>query len=305
SPVGTGVRVSSSDCKRVCAGPGRPGGGSPLLSAPRGGSSAAGRGVEPGMTRWFSITAEIIHSFPKGASRPCEVCAKPKTFPEGTPFRVCKNHKMLVVAPTRPYNPRRPNPATAAHKGGSSPMSDPQGRNKNGPGLSRRDFLRGTGVSAAATALAQAPAVAFAEAEVQGRAEKGDAVAVGPKAAKVTLNVNGADMTTEVEPRVTLLDALRNYLEPVVTSCKRVCDRGSCGACTVMVDGKPVYSCTMLALEARGKKIETAQSLVSGGKLDKVPAAFVQYDAQQCGFCTPGFVVAMHAALKKNPNATP
>ncbi|HZT82187.1 MAG TPA: (2Fe-2S)-binding protein [Gemmataceae bacterium] len=184
-------------------------------------------------------------------------------------------------------------------------MNDSQGRNKNGPGLSRRDFLRGTGVTAAATALAQAPAVAFAEAEVAERADPGDAVGIGPKPAKITLNVNGADMTTEVEPRVTLLDALRNYLEPVVTSCKRVCDRGTCGACTVLVDGKPVYSCTMFALEARGKKIKTAAALVSGGKLDAVPAAFVKYDAQQCGFCTPGFVVAMRAALDKNPNATP
>jgi xanthine dehydrogenase YagT iron-sulfur-binding subunit len=105
-----------------------------------------------------------------------------------------------------------------------------------------------------------------------------------------------------VEPRVTLLDALRNYLD--VTGCKRVCDRGTCGACTVMLDGKVVYSCSMLALEAQGKQIRTAESL-GGGKLDPVPAAFVQYDAQQCGFCTPGFVVAMKAVLEQNPKATP
>jgi xanthine dehydrogenase YagT iron-sulfur-binding subunit len=110
-------------------------------------------------------------------------------------------------------------------------------------------------------------------------------------------------MTTTLEPRVTLLDALRNYLD--VTGCKRVCDRGTCGACTVMVDGKPVYSCTMLALEAQGRKIKTAESLIDGGKLDAVPAAFVKQDAQQCGFCTPGFVVAMRAAFDKNPRATP
>jgi xanthine dehydrogenase YagT iron-sulfur-binding subunit len=100
-----------------------------------------------------------------------------------------------------------------------------------------------------------------------------------------------------------LLDALRNYLN--VTGCKRVCDRGTCGACTVMADGKPIYSCTMLALEAQGKKIKTAEALVVEGKLDAVPAAFVQHDAQQCGFCTPGFVVAMRAALDKNPKGTP
>jgi xanthine dehydrogenase YagT iron-sulfur-binding subunit len=120
---------------------------------------------------------------------------------------------------------------------------------------------------------------------------------------KLELTVNGSTLKTNVEPRVTLLDALRNYLD--VTGCKRVCDRGTCGACTVMVDGKPIYSCTMLALEAQGKAIKTAEALVSGEKLDKVPAAFAQFDAQQCGFCTPGFVVAMRAALDQNPKATP
>src|SRR5437016_1382866 len=110
-------------------------------------------------------------------------------------------------------------------------------------------------------------------------------------------------MTKAVEPRVTLLDALRNYLD--VTGCKRVCDRGTCGACTVMLDGKPVYSCSMLALEAQGKPIRTAESLITDkGQLDAVPAAFVRYDAQQCGFCTPGFVVALRAVLDANPRAT-
>src|SRR5207249_9276834 len=131
----------------------------------------------------------------------------------------------------------------------------------------------------------------------------GHVIAFGPAAVRLKLDVNGAEMTTHVEPRVTLLDALRNYLD--VTGCKRVCDRGTCGACTVLVDGKPVYSCTMLALEAQGKKVRTAESLVDGGKLDKVPAAFVHADAQQCGFCTPGFVVAMYAAFQDNPGASP
>lgn len=128
-------------------------------------------------------------------------------------------------------------------------------------------------------------------------------MAFGPGPVKIELNVNGAKMTTSVEPRVTLLDALRNYLD--VTGCKRVCDRGSCGACTVMVDGKTVYSCTMLALEARGKEIRTAESLYRDGQLDEVPAAFVAADAQQCGFCTPGFVVSLRAVLDKHPHPTP
>jgi xanthine dehydrogenase YagT iron-sulfur-binding subunit len=178
-------------------------------------------------------------------------------------------------------------------------MSDKQEHNKNGPGLSRRDFLRGTGAAAAATALAEAPLAPVADAAPA----KSTTTAIGPGPVKLTLDVNGEQMTTNVEPRVTLLDALRDYLD--VTGCKRVCDRGTCGACTVMLDGKPIYSCTMLALEARGKKIKTAESLIDGGKLDAVPAAFVKHDAQQCGFCTPGFVVAMRAAFDKNPKATP
>ncbi len=177
-------------------------------------------------------------------------------------------------------------------------MSDTPGRSGSS-GLSRRDFLRGSGAAAAATALAPVPLPGSSAAA---EADKG-AVAFGPGPVKITLNVNGTDQTTQVEPRVTLLDALRNYLD--VTGCKRVCDRGTCGACTVMVDGKPIYSCTMLALEAQGKKVRTAESLIDGGKLDAVPAAFVQADAQQCGFCTPGFVVALRAALDKNPKATP
>jgi xanthine dehydrogenase YagT iron-sulfur-binding subunit len=116
------------------------------------------------------------------------------------------------------------------------------------------------------------------------------------------LTVNGKKVTANVEPRVTLLDALRNYLD--VTGCKRVCDRATCGACTVMLNGRTVYSCMTLALEARGTDIKTAEAL-GDGRLDPVPAAFVANDAQQCGFCTPGFVVAMRAALDKNPNATP
>src|SRR5437870_497132 len=155
-------------------------------------------------------------------------------------------------------------------------MSDSKSR--NGPGLSRRDFLRGSGAAAAATALTGAPPMAG-----QAIAAPADptVVAMGPAPVKLHLDVNDADMTTNVEPRVTLLDALRNYLD--VTGCKRVCDRGTCGACTVMVDGKPIYSCTMLALEARGKDIKTAEALNADGKLDQVPAAFANFDAQQFG----------------------
>jgi xanthine dehydrogenase YagT iron-sulfur-binding subunit len=166
--------------------------------------------------------------------------------------------------------------------------------------LSRRDFLRGTGVSAAATALATTGLPQLAA--VTGGAQPA-VPGQGPGAVTITLNVNGRNINTSVEPRVTLLDALRNYMD--VTGCKRVCDRGTCGACTVLLDGKPVYACSMLALEAVGKPIRTAESLVNGEQLDAVPAAFVRFDAQQCGFCTPGFVVAMKAVFEANAQPTP
>lgn len=179
-------------------------------------------------------------------------------------------------------------------------MSDASGPNERN-GYSRRQFLRGSGLSAA-TAAITGGAAGLAEA-VQPPAQPDKAAPLGPGAVALSLNINGKKYDTKVEPRVTLLDALRNYLD--VTGCKRVCDRGTCGACTILVDGKPIYSCTMLALEANGKKITTAESLVDGEKLAKVPAAFVAADAQQCGFCTPGFVVSMHAVLQANPKATP
>jgi xanthine dehydrogenase YagT iron-sulfur-binding subunit len=176
-------------------------------------------------------------------------------------------------------------------------MNDSSGKPPGG--LSRRGFLTGSGVAAAAVAgMAPGP-------DARARAgQPGDtATPIGPGPVPITLTVNGKKVTTGVEPRVTLLDALRNYLD--VTGCKRVCDRGTCGACTVMIDGRVVYSCTMLAVEARGRDVRTAESLAAGGRLDPVPAAFADCDAQQCGFCTPGFIVAMRAVFDKNPNATP
>ena len=177
----------------------------------------------------------------------------------------------------------------------SDSKNPPTGRPRDN-GLSRRSFLRGTGLAAVGTTLTQTAATEAAQA-------KAEVTQFGPGPVKIELTVNDQKMSTEVEPRTTLLDTLRNHLD--VTACKRVCDRASCGACTVMVDGKTVYSCTVLALEARGKDVKTAAALVDNEKLSEVPAAFVEHDAQQCGFCTPGFVVAMHATLEKNPDATP
>src|SRR4051812_12568493 len=152
-------------------------------------------------------------------------------------------------------------------------MTNSQG-NPRGGGISRRGFLTGTGAAAAATL---APAAHQAAAQ-----QAGEVATLGPAPVRVELTVNGQKLAASVEPRVTLLDALRNYLD--VTGCKRVCDRGTCGACTVLVEGKPIYSCTMLAVEAQGKPIRTAESL-GGGQIDRVPAAFAQHDAPQCGLC--------------------
>jgi len=174
-------------------------------------------------------------------------------------------------------------------------MKDSQGDPRGG--VSRRGFLTGTSAAAAVAGL-----TGELVPPVSAQSNPVVTPGAGPGAVAVELTVNGKKVTTNVEPRVTLLDALRNHLD--VTGCKRVCDRGTCGACTVVLNGRTVYSCTTLAIEARGADVKTAESL-GMGRLDPVPAAFAENDAQQCGFCTPGFVVSMRAAFDKNPNATP
>ncbi len=161
---------------------------------------------------------------------------------------------------------------------------------KNPPGgFSRREFLRGSGAVAAAGAIsAQAQAIA--------EEAKGTKVVSGEQT--ITLSVNGKDVKVKAEPRTTLLDVLRYQLD--LTGAKPVSADASSGASTVMLAGKPVSASTVLALQAVGKPIKTVESLAG----DAVPAAFHACDAQQCGFCTPGFVVATRAFLNKNPKAT-
>jgi len=105
-----------------------------------------------------------------------------------------------------------------------------------------------------------------------------------------------------VEPRVTLLDAMRNRID--ITGLKRVCDRGTCGACTVIVDGRTQYSCTLLAIEMQGAAIRTVDGLTKGTVLHPVQEAFCTHDGLMCGFCTPGFVVSAVALLEKTPSPT-
>jgi aerobic-type carbon monoxide dehydrogenase small subunit (CoxS/CutS family) len=125
---------------------------------------------------------------------------------------------------------------------------------------------------------------------------------VGPGSVPISLNVNGKSLKLEVEPRVTLLEALRNHSN--LTGSKEVCDRGTCGACTVLFDDKPVYSCSVLAIEAQGKAITTIEGLAQNGKLSPVQQAFIDQDALMCGYCTPGFVMSVTALLKQNPHPT-
>ena len=173
---------------------------------------------------------------------------------------------------------------------------DPKNNGSGPPGPSRRDFLRGSGLAAASAVLTGTAAAAIEEA--------GAVQEAGPKVVsglvEVTLKVNGQEQKASVEPRTTLLDTLRNRLD--VTGPKRVCDRASCGACTTILDGVPVYACTTLAITCQGKTIETLESFDTGEK--GVPHAFHQNDALMCGYCTPGFVTACKAMLDKNPNPT-
>jgi aerobic-type carbon monoxide dehydrogenase small subunit (CoxS/CutS family) len=158
---------------------------------------------------------------------------------------------------------------------------------------SRRTFLKSLGTVAATAATAQVKSVA-AELE-KTNAEK----IVGPQAVPVTLKVNGEKLKLMLEPRVTLLDALRNYSS--LTGAKEGCDRATCGACTVLLGDTPIYSCQKLAIEAQGVEIITVEGLAKNERLSKVQQAFLDQDALQCGYCTPGFVMSVTALLKKNP----
>jgi xanthine dehydrogenase YagT iron-sulfur-binding subunit len=161
-------------------------------------------------------------------------------------------------------------------------------------GVSRRDFLKISTI-AAAVPVVSGPKMVLAA---------GEQVPVhGPGKVPMTFNVNGKTYKASLEPRVTLLDALRDSLD--ITGAKRVCDKAECGACTVLLDDKPVYACSMLAIEGQGKRITTVEALMENGKLHPIQQAFVDNDASQCGFCTPGFVVACKAMLDKHPNPTP
>jgi len=153
--------------------------------------------------------------------------------------------------------------------------------------MKRREFLKTAGLALGATAApsqaAPKPAPAGAEA----------------RKLRISLDVNGTAHALELEPQATLVEVLRDALE--LTGTKIGCNRGACSACTVWVDGAPVLSCMMLALDAAGRKVTTIEGLARGEALHPVQAAFIAHDAVQCGFCTPGLAMSCAALLEKNP----
>ena len=163
-------------------------------------------------------------------------------------------------------------------------------------GVSRRDFLRGLGTTAVSAAALGSQSLAAGLAQANAEEVR------GPAAGPVTLSINGERRTFNLEPRVTLLEALR--LNAGLTGSKEACDRATCGACTVLLDGDPVYACTVLAIEAQGAEIETVEGLTKSGGLTRLQQAFVDKDGLQCGFCTPGFVMTLPALLRKNAHPT-
>jgi len=174
---------------------------------------------------------------------------------------------------------------------------------QNENAISRRSFIKGVGTGVVAATVAPASLVEKAEAqqfmdELPGVTE-----------ATVSLNINGRTYKVNVESRTTLISVLRDGIDVNgeridLTGTKQVCDRGECGGCTVLMDGKSVYSCMILAIDAQGKQITTIESFADGDKLHPIQEAFIEHDALQCGFCTPGFVMSAKALLDENSDPT-
>jgi len=165
------------------------------------------------------------------------------------------------------------------------------GHKKKTGGVSRRDFIKGLGTGALGTAVLP-PLLGQTIATKKGRVPVYDRKTIA-------LTVNGKNVSLAVEANETLLDVLRDKLD--LTGAKKVCDRGECGGCTVLLDGVPVYACMSLAIRADGKAVKTVEGLAKGDKLHPVQEAFIEKDGYQCGFCTPGFLMTTSAFLAKNP----
>lgn len=160
-------------------------------------------------------------------------------------------------------------------------------------GISRRKFMTGlgSGVVGSAVLIQSLPAISKQAEQI-------------PHEGRILLSliVNGKPEKMLIESRTTLAEVLRDQLQ--LTGTKIACNQGECGACTVLLDGKTVYSCHLLALDAEGKDVTTIEGLMTGEKLHPIQDAFIEHDGYQCGFCTPGQVMAAQALLLKNPNPT-
>ncbi len=166
-------------------------------------------------------------------------------------------------------------------------------------GMSRRAFLRGAGITAAGSALMESGLLQEAHAAATGGRT---AASRGPGAVPISLKVNGTARAVQVEPRATLAEVLRDGLQ--LTGTKVICDRGACSGCTVWLDGAPCNSCMTFALDVGAREVTTIEGLSPTGQLHPVQAAFVEHDALQCGYCTPGMVMSCAALLARNPNPT-
>jgi aerobic-type carbon monoxide dehydrogenase small subunit (CoxS/CutS family) len=182
-------------------------------------------------------------------------------------------------------------------------MAGSESKDEKGDGLkgamSRRGFLKGAGLTAAGAAIVEGGLLGVKEAAASVAAEPRVA---GPGRVPVTLRVNGSPRRVELEPRTTLAEALR--FELGLTGTKVVCDRGSCSACTVWLDSTPVCSCMTLALDVGSRAVTTIEGLAKGDELHPVQEAFVEHDALQCGFCTPGMVMSCAALVERKKDVT-
>lgn len=165
-------------------------------------------------------------------------------------------------------------------------------------GISRRKFLKGFGLTSIGIAAGSEGLLGT----LQASCAPGQGTLSGPDAQEIMLRVNGKNMRVMAEPRTTLADALRDQLK--LTGTKIGCERGACGACTVIIDGKTKASCMTLAMDVVGSEIETIEGLETGGKLHPIQEAFIEHDAMQCGFCTSGMVMSCKNLLDQNPKPT-
>ena len=184
-----------------------------------------------------------------------------------------------------------------ASPGAASPAA---GSSPGGPSaMSRRGFLKGVGIVGAGAVIVDHPLLRAAE-NAPAPVDTANKPVAGE--VEITLSVNGQDRKVNVEPRTTLLSALRDRLDPPITGPKLVCDAGTCGACTVLLDGKNVYGCMNLAIDVVGKKITTVEGIGTPENLSPIQSAFVAKDAMMCGFCTSGFITTLTALFDKKPN---